>query len=289
MPWVQSHSNLRGHPKLKRAARMAGCSQPEMAGHLHFLWWWALDTQPDGDLSAYDPEDIAEAAGFTGDADLFVTALVDCGPGDKHGFLDPDMTLHDWDEYGGAYRRKVEAGRQSAKRRWERDKAEKPEPDDANLMPTHMGDDGYLMGTQWVPNTEERRGEERRTNHDSDDNYAKRLAASLREQGITIRPGGTLHESYRNLLTEAWKASHEDKHHGITLGLIAEFVRSAQDIGMTSEARSHTARLIKTHDRMKVFDAYGEALQWGAGIGDKYASDPLALSKYVAAIVGGKR
>jgi hypothetical protein len=91
MPWVQSHSNLRTHPKLKRAARLAGCSQPEMAGHLHFLWWWALETQPDGDLSVWEAEDIADAAGWEGDPHTFVTALLDCGPGDKRGFLDPDM------------------------------------------------------------------------------------------------------------------------------------------------------------------------------------------------------
>jgi hypothetical protein len=163
MAWVQSHSALRNHPKLKRAARLAGCSQPEMAGHLHFLWWWALDTQPDGDLSGYDPEDIAEAAGWDGDAAVFVNALLGCGPGQKRGFLDPDMRLHDWDEYGGAYRRRVEAGRESAKRRWDRQKRAESQPADADAMPPQYEPNGLPIGTQWAPNTEERRGEEKRT------------------------------------------------------------------------------------------------------------------------------
>jgi hypothetical protein len=161
MPWVQSHSNLRTHPKLKRAARMAGCSPVEMSGHLHWLWWWALETQPDGDLSVWEPEDIADAAGWEGDPHTFVTALLDCGPGDKRGFLDPDMRLHDWDEYGGAYRRKVEAGRESAKRRWDREKVAKAAIQDAVPLATYEQEDRLLMGTHWVPNAEERRGEKK--------------------------------------------------------------------------------------------------------------------------------
>ena len=119
--------------------------------------------------------------------------------------------------------------------------------------------------------------------------YSRRLAKRIRDSGQEIPTGKTLHESFRNLLTCAYICEPEEQHHGITLGVIADFVRSADGPQMSSEARAHTARLVKTHDRLKVFDAYGEAMQWGAGIGERYAGDPLALSKYVAAIVGGKR
>jgi hypothetical protein len=151
MPWVQSHSDLRHHPKLKRAARAAGCSPVQMSGHLHWLWWWALDIAPDGDLSPYDPDDIADAAGWEGDAGTFVRALMDCGPGDKAGFLDPDMRLHDWEQYGGKYRKRSEAGRKAASARWHSEDNAVSEPANANALQTHC--DG---------NAEERRGEERK-------------------------------------------------------------------------------------------------------------------------------
>jgi hypothetical protein len=144
------------------------------------------------------------------------------------------------------------------------------------------------MGTQWVPNAEERRGEENKNMAD-DETYAKRLAKRVREQGYVIESGSNLHETFRNLLTTAMQCHPSDQHHGITLGLIGEFVRTSEGMRLSTEARNHTARLIKTYDRLQVFDAYGQALQWGAGIGEKYAHDPLALSKYVASIVGGKR
>jgi len=125
-----------------------------MSGHLHWLWWWALDTQPDGDLSAYDPEDIAEAAGWEGDAAVFVAALMNCGPGDKLGFIDPDMRLHDWDEYGGKYRKRSESARKAAQVRWE--SASNAETEPANAVALRSHSTAHELG-----NAEERRGEEK--------------------------------------------------------------------------------------------------------------------------------
>jgi hypothetical protein len=121
------------------------------------------------------------------------------------------------------------------------------------------------------------------------ESYAKRLAKDIRDKGLVLNSGKNLHETFRNLLTTAYSCYPEEQHHGITLGVIADFVCAAQGPQISSQSRSHTARLLKTHDRLKVFDAYGQAMHWGAGIGDEYEDDPMALSKYVAAIVGGKR
>ncbi|MBC2722661.1 MAG: DnaD domain protein [Desulfosporosinus sp.] len=73
-------------------------------GHLHFLWWWCLEYANDGDLSKFDALDIAVAAGWEGDAGDFVTALVECGPGDSMGFIeqtDLGLAIHDWMDYAG--------------------------------------------------------------------------------------------------------------------------------------------------------------------------------------------
>lgn len=104
--WIESHAALRDHPKLKRLARSLGISRREATGLLHWLWWWAMDYAPDGDLTDYTADDIADGVDWDGDPDKFITALRDAG------FLDGQM-LHDWDEYGGKlqYRRRANAQR----------------------------------------------------------------------------------------------------------------------------------------------------------------------------------
>lgn len=149
MPWIQSHDTLPQHPKTRRAARLAGVSVVEMIGHLHLLWWWSLAVAPDGDLSRFEAEDLADAAMFTGDAETFLRALTDCGPGDSSGFLD-GMKLHDWAEYGGRYAARSAAGKAGAAARWAR---RSDQGKDANAMRTQCDGNGDR-------NAEERRGEE---------------------------------------------------------------------------------------------------------------------------------
>jgi hypothetical protein len=154
---------------------------------------------------------------------------------------------------------------------------------------TNLASRGDKSGTNGVTPVSPEPSLEPPINMATIESYSRRLAKRLRDQGEVINPGQNLHESFRNLLTCAYASEPEEQHHGITLGVIADFVSSAAGPKMTSEARAHTARLLKTHERLKVFDGYGQAMQWGAGIGDRYQDDPLALSKYVAAILGGKR
>jgi hypothetical protein len=165
MAWVPSHADLGQHPKMKRAARIAGVSEPAIIGHLHLLWWFALSIAPDGDLSRFDADDLAIAVQFDGDPELFVKALRECGPSGSVGFITDDMRLHDWDDYGGKYIRKVEAGRDSANKRWKRrgdaDKQSLPPSVVAEQIATQCEPNGLLMGTQWVPNTEESRVEKK--------------------------------------------------------------------------------------------------------------------------------
>jgi hypothetical protein len=98
MAWIESHQELARHPKTFKAARLLGISRITMIGHLHLLWWWALDYAEDGDLSRYDEAEIAQGAEWDGDAHAFVSGLV------QAGFLDSDgdtMLFHDWHDYAG--------------------------------------------------------------------------------------------------------------------------------------------------------------------------------------------
>ena len=110
MTWIESHSNLRDHPKLKRLSRMLGVDRRAATGLLHWLWWWAMDYAPDGDLSRYEDADIADGLDWDGDPTELMAALRDAG------FLD-GAKLHDWEEYGEKLYRKRQANAQRMKDR----------------------------------------------------------------------------------------------------------------------------------------------------------------------------
>lgn len=104
MAWIESHQTLREHPKTKRAARLLRISRVQVIGHLHCLWWWALDYAQDGNITAYSPDDIADAADWVGDPDEFLNALIKAGGGERPGFIERNgdgLALHDWWEYAG--------------------------------------------------------------------------------------------------------------------------------------------------------------------------------------------
>lgn len=99
MAWIESHQTLAAHPKTRKLAHLLSVSKPAAIGHLHCLWWWAIDYTEDGGLERFDSLDIAIAGEWEGDPDAFVGALV------KAGFLDesPDghLSIHDWADYAG--------------------------------------------------------------------------------------------------------------------------------------------------------------------------------------------
>lgn len=110
MAYIESHQTLLGHPKTRKAARLLGIKRVHLIGHLHALWWWALDYADDGDLSRYEPDVIADACEWEDDPDTFVDALVSAG------FLHRDgdaLHVHDWMDYAGrlVQRRKANAQR----------------------------------------------------------------------------------------------------------------------------------------------------------------------------------
>jgi hypothetical protein len=112
MAWIESHQELGRHPKLLRLARSLEVSPVTAVGHLHYLWWWALDFAQDGNLSGLLAEEVADAAMWTGDASVFVDALIEAR------FIDEDHTIHDWHDYAGKLidRRKANAERKRASR-----------------------------------------------------------------------------------------------------------------------------------------------------------------------------
>lgn len=98
MAWIESHQELAKHPKTRKFRRLLDITLPAAIGHLHFLWWWALDFAQDGSLANYDEFDIADACYWEGDEKEFFNALVESGFIDR---TDEGHVIHDWFEYGG--------------------------------------------------------------------------------------------------------------------------------------------------------------------------------------------
>jgi len=98
MAWIESNQEIGRHPKTKKLARLLDVSIVTTVGHLHYLWWWALDFAQDGLLSKYDESDISDACMWEGDEKLFVNMLV------KSGYVDVTengLFIHDWYDYAG--------------------------------------------------------------------------------------------------------------------------------------------------------------------------------------------
>lgn len=98
--WISVDIGILEHPKLQRTAKELGISQVVCLGHLTALWIFCYKSAPDGDLSSYDPEDIAIASGWDGDAQKFYDVLM------ARHWLDKDdngIYAHDWLGHAGKY------------------------------------------------------------------------------------------------------------------------------------------------------------------------------------------
>ncbi|WP_178382337.1 hypothetical protein [Paenibacillus sp. P3E] len=101
---------------------------PATIGHLHLLWWWAMDNLPDGNLSVLEPEDIADEMMWSGDAAELLQALHETGFVDE---VNGELFIHDWHDYIGRLleRRRKETER---KREYRRKSQECPTGQDAD-------------------------------------------------------------------------------------------------------------------------------------------------------------
>lgn len=97
MPWIESHSVLIRHRKLKEFARFLAVKPVIALGHIHCLWHTAIEQAEDGDLSQWSDELIADAAQWEGDPKEFLSASL------RAKFIDDDRRIHDWLDYVGRY------------------------------------------------------------------------------------------------------------------------------------------------------------------------------------------
>lgn len=148
MSWSQLHGGAHRHRKVSRLAKALSISILEARGIALTIWSWATETEPDGDLSDYAADELADAWGWPGDPDALLSALVEVGLLDQpsKGVLG----VHDWMHYAAGWR---EAARSRQRR-------EAKKTNDSNT-------DQVATGTRPgrdrdATRREERRGEEKR-------------------------------------------------------------------------------------------------------------------------------
>lgn len=93
--WIESHTDLRYHPKLVKLCGELKINRLEATGLLHWLWWWAIEYRESGDLIGLFDKDISQACGWEGNPTKLVKSLKKCG------WITSDCRIHDWMHYVG--------------------------------------------------------------------------------------------------------------------------------------------------------------------------------------------
>ena len=112
MAWIEAHQSLAESPKLMKLCKRLKIPHSQGIGHLFFLWWWALDHAPDGDLSALGATGVARVVRWEGEHLRSVLPALK-----KAGFVDEDNRIHDWQDYAGRLISKREEKREQDRER----------------------------------------------------------------------------------------------------------------------------------------------------------------------------
>lgn len=117
MAWIELHQTLPKNKKIMRLKRLLKIKTPQAIGHVCMLWLWALDNAPDGNLSDFSDEDIAEICEWTKNSEIFLRSLIDSGFVDEIG---NQKIIHEWSEYAGRLMDKRNVQREQARMRQQR-------------------------------------------------------------------------------------------------------------------------------------------------------------------------
>ncbi len=134
MAWIESHQSLSRHRKTLKTAGRLSVDRHKLIGHLHELWWWALDNVGvDGQMTGLTPYEISYAAQWDGDHEEFIEALIYGGFLDKEGDC---YVLHDWYDYAGKLIERREQERERSRKRRRDAKKERDKDEEDNTKTT---------------------------------------------------------------------------------------------------------------------------------------------------------
>lgn len=209
MAWIESHQSLSRHRKTLTTAGRLMVDRHKLIGHLHELWWWAVDNVGvDGKLTSMTPYEIGIAAQWDGDYNEFVEALID------GGFLDDDgdhLTLHDWYDYAGKLiERRLQERERSQQRRKQAKKEHKSTAKDTKKQPTD--DQWSTVGTvqySTVPNST--KDSNNVAKKFADNSIPYRLANHLKKEILNQDPNTKVPEDLTSWATDADRMIRLDK------------------------------------------------------------------------------
>ena len=119
--WTRVDTGLRDHRKIRKLSKILEVEEAHALGLVVNFWLYSLNNWGHGQVEQ-DPDEVAHACCWKGDATDLTQALFDVG------FLDVDMhgnwLIHDWDMYGGKYIKQVERNRDRAAN-WRNEKKER--------------------------------------------------------------------------------------------------------------------------------------------------------------------
>lgn len=107
MGHIQIDLSFPREEKLRQLARDLGIPVVYAAAHVSWLWMAVMEKPEnrfDGNMDGWTHEVIADFAAWPGDAEKFVTALLQCGRPKKRGLIeerDGVLYLHEWKKWQG--------------------------------------------------------------------------------------------------------------------------------------------------------------------------------------------
>jgi DnaD/phage-associated family protein len=122
MAWIESHQELERHPKTTKASMDLKMDRYKFIGHIHALWWWALDyADSDGNLpNSITIETLTTSSGLPKSmSKKWSEALLRAGGEGSPGFLEhpgDHFVLHDWHDYAGKLLTQREANKEKQRR-----------------------------------------------------------------------------------------------------------------------------------------------------------------------------
>ncbi len=80
------------------------------------IWAYAAENQPDGDLSAYSSEELAELIGFSSNSRCNAKAMLQALK--DSGYIEENGMIHDWAEHNGYHKSFSERAKKAANAKW---------------------------------------------------------------------------------------------------------------------------------------------------------------------------
>jgi hypothetical protein len=120
-PYIKSYTGALRNRKVIALAETLRLSPIYALGHLHSLWYAAMEQQDDGDLTQWSDMMIAASFGRSKEPAELVLLLQQLGllgyrhPESKEMILGTERLIHDWIDFAGDYLRGRYAGKNKAK------------------------------------------------------------------------------------------------------------------------------------------------------------------------------